>query len=605
MSIKRFFPDTRPTLDLNFAATKRLDPRITYTRDSTGTFVGADGLIQSAAVNQARFDHNPLTGESLGLLVEEARTNISIYSETPTDASWALSNCSVTANAFLAPNGTVTAGKVVENTATAEHSLVTPNASGSGAFTASVYLRAAERTEAQFLMSDFATGGVFIDINLSTGTSTTSVTGGWTSTSSSATAAGNGWYRVSVTGTRGGSGTIRAQILPKLSGSTTYTGNGTSGIFIWGAQLEAGSFPTSYIPTPATFTGRTSTATFYDSAGIVQTAASGVARSNAFFPDENRIFRPAGLLIEAAGTNLLNHSQTFATSGGTQNDWVDTNVSRDVTLRTSPDGTANALRITASAANATVISSSGIGTSAARSLSIFLRRVTGSGAVEYTLNNGSTYTPQAITSSWVRYAFPVTTADQQVGIRLVTSGNAIELWGAQLETGASATSYIPTTTTTVTRSADTSTSATVTRAADVASMTGTNFSSWYNQSAGTFYAIYGLQNQHTICGIYADDGTSSNLVNVVHNSNSVLIRTAGVDQYYRAVSTNLGKNKQILAFAASSANSVINGSLGTTFTTATLPTVNRIYFFSLGTVDRLTYYPVRLPDAQLQALTAT
>jgi len=82
MSIKRFFPNTRPTLDLNFAATKRIDPRITYTRASTGTFVDLNGLIQSAAVDQARFDHNPTTGESLGLLVEEARTNLLLNSAT-------------------------------------------------------------------------------------------------------------------------------------------------------------------------------------------------------------------------------------------------------------------------------------------------------------------------------------------------------------------------------------------------------------------------------------------------------------------------------------------------------------------------------------------
>ena len=64
-----------PSLDLNFAGTKTLDSRVTFTRASTGTYVGSDGLIKSATTNEARFDHNPTTGESLGLLVEEARTN--------------------------------------------------------------------------------------------------------------------------------------------------------------------------------------------------------------------------------------------------------------------------------------------------------------------------------------------------------------------------------------------------------------------------------------------------------------------------------------------------------------------------------------------------
>jgi len=62
-------------LDLRFALQKTLDPRITFTRASTGTYVGSDGLIATAATDAPRFDHNPTTGESLGLLVEEARTN--------------------------------------------------------------------------------------------------------------------------------------------------------------------------------------------------------------------------------------------------------------------------------------------------------------------------------------------------------------------------------------------------------------------------------------------------------------------------------------------------------------------------------------------------
>jgi len=63
------------SLDLQFARTKTLDPRVTFTRASSGTYVGSDGLIKTATTNEARFDHNPTTGESLGLLVEEQRTN--------------------------------------------------------------------------------------------------------------------------------------------------------------------------------------------------------------------------------------------------------------------------------------------------------------------------------------------------------------------------------------------------------------------------------------------------------------------------------------------------------------------------------------------------
>ena len=70
------YPTIRPTLDLNFAATKTLDRRITFTRDSVGTFTDENGMVKYASNNVPRFDHDPTTGESLGLLIEESRTNI-------------------------------------------------------------------------------------------------------------------------------------------------------------------------------------------------------------------------------------------------------------------------------------------------------------------------------------------------------------------------------------------------------------------------------------------------------------------------------------------------------------------------------------------------
>lgn len=161
-----------------------------------------------------------------------------------------------------------------------------------------------------------------------------------------------------------------------------------------------------------------------------------------------------GLLIEGAATNLLNFSETFATTGGTNNNWADTNLTRTSTNNTSPRNDATALRITASAANGTIISSTAISTSAARTLSVWLRRVTGTGNIQYTLDNGTTYTTQAITAVWVRYTFATTTAAQRVGFRIVTSADAIEIWGVQLEDGTGASSYIPTGASQITRAAD-------------------------------------------------------------------------------------------------------------------------------------------------------
>lgn len=82
MTIKNLYPTQRPALDLNFARAKRLDPRVSLTRASVGTYVGNDGLIKYAAAGEARFDHDPVTGESLGLLREDSRSNLLLNSET-------------------------------------------------------------------------------------------------------------------------------------------------------------------------------------------------------------------------------------------------------------------------------------------------------------------------------------------------------------------------------------------------------------------------------------------------------------------------------------------------------------------------------------------
>lgn len=209
------------------------------------------------------------------------------------------------------------------------------------------------------------------------------------------------------------------------------------------------------------------------------TSTSGSYQAPRFDHDPTTL-APRGLLIEGSATNLLNWSESFATSGGTNNNWADTNITRNSTDNTDPANGTTALRVTASAGNGTIISTSAMGTSAQRTFSIWLRRVSGTGNIQYTLDNGSTYTTQAITSSWVRYAFAATTAAQRVGIRIVTSGDAIELWGAQLEAGSGASSYIPTG------------SSTVQRALDACSMTGSNFSSWYGAPSAFTVLLEGI-----------------------------------------------------------------------------------------------------------------
>ena len=101
MSISQNFPNIDPTLRLNFQGARRLDPRITFTRSSTATYVDEDGLIKTAAADEARFDYDPETGESLGLLIEEQRTKVRNNVSYPLGSLSATSSTDITA-----PDGT-------------------------------------------------------------------------------------------------------------------------------------------------------------------------------------------------------------------------------------------------------------------------------------------------------------------------------------------------------------------------------------------------------------------------------------------------------------------------------------------------------------------
>ena len=227
-------------LDLPFAETKSLAARIgptpVFTRASAGTFVGSNGLIQSAGNNVARFDHHPITGICRGLLIEESRTNFYTNSEDFSQGTWNKARSSIQTNATTSPDGNTTADKLIEDTsASSTHTIgsaVTPSATP---HTLSVFAKKGERN---FIV--LRLGGSNDFFNLNTGVALTNVN------SPTITNYGNGWYRCTVTSSAGTQGSFQMS----ADGITTiYTGDGTSGIFIWGAQLEAGSFATSYIPT--------------------------------------------------------------------------------------------------------------------------------------------------------------------------------------------------------------------------------------------------------------------------------------------------------------------------------------------------------------------
>ena len=248
-----------PSLDLNLAQNKSLldsvtgQSLVTFTRASSGTYTDSAGVLQTAATNVPRFDHNPQTGESLGLLVEEARTNLVQQSADISNVYWVKAETTVTANAIAAPDGTTTAGKLIESTANSQHTLASAAITWAGntQYTVTFYAKAAERFNFDIL---FGTGGNWVNaervatFNVSTGTI---VSPPASPASASIQAVGNGWYRCRLTTTTVASPSASAVFI-RMADSTpiaSYQGIAGYGIYLWGAQLEAGSFPTSYIPT--------------------------------------------------------------------------------------------------------------------------------------------------------------------------------------------------------------------------------------------------------------------------------------------------------------------------------------------------------------------
>ena len=254
MTIKALYPTVRPTLNLDFAKTKALDPRITFSRASTGTFVGSNGLIQTAASGAARFDHNPATGESLGLLVEEARTN-SIRNSTdlsPSSFYFGASGQPYTfsTNQTASPDGTTTAGSILFTGIKCGFAITS---TGVTATTITVnlfakYITGSVNTHVRIQLSPEGGGDNYGLFNLTTGAFSTS----GSVSSVTMTPFPNGWYRCSVTATHSttwpqNSGDIRIWFHGATATETPI--NNTDQTYVWGVQLEAGSFPTSYIPT--------------------------------------------------------------------------------------------------------------------------------------------------------------------------------------------------------------------------------------------------------------------------------------------------------------------------------------------------------------------
>jgi len=522
------------------------DSILTYTAPSPKLVYGSDGLLGYAP-------HNLLT-----------------YSEQFDNAAWTKSATTISANTDGSPTGLTTADRLIEDGTSGFHQLtcaLTGIVTGQ-TYTLSIYAKAGS-TDRQLcvrLASGAYFSGEFTTVDLSNGAVTTNNGG-------TAAPVGNGWYRLSISAVSKATGNPAAPVniclATTAAGPGVYAGDGTSFVSIWGAQLNVGPTALTYVPT--------TTAAVY-SLPRNHNPTTGAA---------------LGVLVEEQRANLCLYSDDFTNAA-----WVKSNLTAAKTA-TGPDGVANsASTLTATAANATALQAI-TSTSAARITSMFVKRRTGTGAVEMTQDNGSTWTAVTVTAGWTRVNIATATAaNPTVGIRIVTDTDAIDVDLFQHELGAFITSPIPTV------------ASQVTRAADNISILTSAFP--WNAAAGTMVVTYRDVGQNA--GAWRiDDDSENNYFRLIRDTGSVvfdIVRAAGLEaQFNRTPATDM---KHAAAWTANSANVALNGSLATEDTSVTLPTgmlsfrigQNRNSVWYNGHIKRIAYYNTRKTNAELQVLSS-
>ncbi len=215
----------------------------TFSRSGTATYFDSAGVMQTAASNTPRFDYDPVTHAAKGILIEEARTNLLKYSDQFDNAYWGKANSTISANEESAPTGIIDVDRLVESASSGKHEIYFSSipVTAGAYYSFSIYVKAKERNQISLEFQTAYFGANITRYNLLS----ESVMSG----SGSITYVGNGFYRCQKSVIATASGNATAYIGLWNGTTNNYTGDGSSGVYIWGAQLEQGTFSTSYIPT--------------------------------------------------------------------------------------------------------------------------------------------------------------------------------------------------------------------------------------------------------------------------------------------------------------------------------------------------------------------
>lgn len=597
-----------PSLNLDFTTMTALPSTITFSRPSNATYYDSTGKLTYAP------------------------NNLLTYSDTFTNAAWTKTGCSFSAALLTASVG---AGRH------AFRQGVSVISNGQN-FIATVDVAFVNYNYITISMYDGGTAWVTAVFDLSSPSAATQTsTQSATLNASSITSVSGGRYRISIAG--------KWQTVNAANFSIGFAGAATGNNF----AIDGGI---------AIFTATgTEQASFYNATSSVVTyettprAQDQVITTSAAYYGARLDYNPAtlaarGLLIEEARTNLALYSDQFNNAY-----WGLSLATITTNSTTSPDGTVNAETITATAgAGPHAVFSSSLITSSTGvnyAQSVFVKKGTNRfiylsqqnnstawATVVFDLDGGNSSATQTVTGSagtiastlqenvgngWFRLTLvaSITAAARYFvfGFASAATGNSVDstgsvtftavgtetfyAYGAQLELGSFATSYIPTAASSVARSADT------------ASMTGTNFSSWYNATAGAFLVQFDTPASGTRIISAADDNTANNNIQMLTSGTdpTFLVTTSGTAQ--ASIDAGTVAANTVYKFAGTySANdfaACISGGTVGTDTSGTIPTVDRLRIGAgqagntlCGHVALLNYYPSRLPNATLQSLTS-
>jgi len=207
---------------------------LTWTRASTALRTNSSGLLESMGSGVPRLSY--MYGSCPALLLEPQRTNLLLRSEEFDNSDWIKVATTITSNTTTAPNGTTTADKIIPSATSSSHSIYQTIGVIGDTRTMSCYVK---KVDYRYVTLQYGTASSRFDFD------TLTFNGG---TNTGYDVLTNGWYRIYATLTA----TVNARAtitIPDNAGNISYVGDGTSGTFIWGAQLEAGAYPTTYIPT--------------------------------------------------------------------------------------------------------------------------------------------------------------------------------------------------------------------------------------------------------------------------------------------------------------------------------------------------------------------